>query len=87
MTHNIYYPQQNKPKMISVTTNYDCKWQVKGMTEYKFAKKKLFNCQRGKEVKKVLNGYTVGYNLRGKFYSLSRIKEMIEPVEEIFCPF
>lgn len=57
------------------------------MTEYKFAKKKLFNVKRGKEVKKVLNGYTLGYNLRGKFYSMQMIKELVEPIEKIICPF
>ena len=73
--------------MLTISTTYDCKYQVKGMTEYKFAKKKLFNTQRGKEIKKVLNGYTIGYNLRGKFYSMQRIKTMIEPVEKNICPF
>ena len=73
--------------MISITINYECKWQVKDMPEYQFAKKKLFNAQRGKEVKKVLKGYTVGYNLRGKFYSMKAIKKMIAQVEEINCPF
>ena len=47
-----------------------------------------YDCkQRGKEIKKVLNGYTIGYNLRGKFYSMQRIKTMIEPVEKNICPF
>lgn len=73
--------------MISITNTYDCKYQIKGMPEYQFAKKKLFNMQRGKEIKKVLNGYTVGYNLRGKFYSMQKIKTMIEPVEKFICPF
>ncbi len=73
--------------MISITATYDCKYQIKGMPEYQFAKKKLFNVQRGKEIKKVLNGYTVGYNLRGKFYSMQSIKTMIEPVEKFICPF
>lgn len=73
--------------MLSITTNYDCKYQIKGMPEYQFAKKKLFNVKRGKEVKKVLNGYTLGYNLRGKFYSMQMIKELVEPIEKIICPF
>lgn len=73
--------------MISITVNYNCKWQVVDMPEYQFAKKKLFNVKRGTEVKKVLKGYTVGYNLRGKFYSLARVKKMIKPIEKINCPF
>lgn len=73
--------------MTTISVTYDCKYQVKGMPEYKFAKKKLFNTQRGKEIKKVLNGYTIGYNLRGKFYSMQKIKAMIEPIEKNICPF
>ena len=73
--------------MICISKTYNCKWQIKGMPEYQFAEKKLFNVQRGKEIKKCLNGYTIGYNLRGKFYSLAAIKSMVEKVEEIQCPF
>ena len=73
--------------MLTISKTYKPKWQIKGMPEYQFADKKLFNVQRGKEINKVLNGYTLGYNLRGKFYSLSAIKNMIERIEEIECPF
>jgi|688.fasta_scaffold1851605_2 hypothetical protein len=73
--------------MISITINYSEKWQIKGMSEYKFAKKKLFNTKTGKEIKKCLKGYTIGYNLRGKFYSMSSIKLMVERVKKTDCPF
>jgi hypothetical protein len=73
--------------MICISETYEAKWMVGVMPEYQFAKKKLFNVKRGKEVKKVLKGYSVGYNLRGKFYTLKQIQKMIKPVEKIECPF
>ena len=73
--------------MIYISNTYEAKWMIGEMPEYQFAKRKLFNVKRGKEVKKVLRGYSVGYNLRGKFYTLEKIKKMIKPVEKIECPF
>ncbi len=73
--------------MICITSTYNSKWQIKGMPEYQFAKKKLFNAKRNREVKKVLKGYTVGYNLRGKFYSLNAIKKMVVRIGDKDCPF
>ena len=73
--------------MITISTTYNTKWMIKTMPEYQFAKKKLFNVKRGKEVKKVLKGYTIGYNLRSKFYSLESIKKMICEVETVELPF
>ena len=73
--------------MICISSNYDSKWQIVGMPEYQFAKKRLFNVKRGKEVKRVLKGYTIGYNLRGKFYSINSIKKMVEKVTKEDCPF
>lgn len=45
--------------MLTISTTYDCKYQVKGMNEYKFAKKKLFNTQNKNNI--TYNGCSLPY--------------------------
>ncbi len=55
------------------------KWIIKGYPNYVISHdKKLYNIKTGIELKKkVKGGYTVGYNLNGKFKSLENIKPLI----------
>lgn len=61
---------------------YRIKWRVQGFENYAFAEnRKLYNLTTGNEVGKVLKGgYTFGYNLKGKFYSLKKLKPLITKV-------
>jgi hypothetical protein len=44
--------------------------------EYGFTRGgKCFNRKRGKELKQVLQGGSIGYNIRSKFYTISRLKK------------
>ena len=43
--------------MICISSNYDYKWQIVGMPEYQFAKKRLFNVKRGKDCGRFINTY------------------------------
>lgn len=67
----IYDPHSRKIHKI--------RWHIRGFDNYGFAdNKRLYNLTTGFEVKKVLKGgYSQGYNLRGKFYSLKKIKPLI----------
>lgn len=62
-------------------------WQIEGFPAYGFGKdKRLYNLQRGREVRKVLKGYTLGYNLAGRFYSLNQIRPLLRK-PETYCPY
>ncbi len=55
------------------------KWQIVGIENYCFAKNnKCYNRTTGFEVNQVVKGgYTLGYNLGGKFYSLKKLKLLL----------
>jgi hypothetical protein len=57
------------------------KWQIIGHQNYGFAaNKRCYNLTTGFEVRQVVKGgYTRGYNLGGKFYSLSRLRPLLRP--------
>ena len=74
--------------MITISANYDLKWVVKNAPEYQFTScKKLVNVKRGTIVRKVLNGGSIGYCLRGKFVSLKALKSQIELIKKDKLPF
>lgn len=52
--------------------------------EYKFTKhKECFNAKTGRRIKQVSNNGSIGYIIRGKFYSLTKLKShLIKPKKE-----
>lgn len=48
---------------------------------------RLFNLKRGKELKKVVIGTTIGYCINGKFQSLKTLRTKLKKVEDVYCPF
>ncbi len=74
--------------MITISKSYDLKWQLKNFPHYKFSScGKCFNTKRGKEVKRVLIGYTQGFCINGKFRSLKQLRNELVKIEIINCPF
>lgn len=74
--------------MIVIHKHIIPKWQIANHENYVFASdKKLYNISRGKEVKPVLKGYTIGYNIAGKFMSRKQIKPMLKKYKDNYCPF
>ncbi len=74
--------------MITISTTYDLKWELSFAPEYKFSKcGKCFNTKRGKEVRRTLIGYSVGYYIRGKFYTLNTLRSKLELIKKVYCPF
>jgi len=71
-----------------VSVNYVVIWEVENMTEYKFTKEGIcINTQRGKIIKKVSKNGTIGYNFKSKFYSLSKVKMMMQKIKTNNLPF
>ena len=74
----------NRKTFYDRTTGRDThlKWFINGQPNYCFAEnKKLYNRTTGFEVKQVLKGgYTRGYNLKGKFYSLKKLRPLLRKI-------
>ena len=55
---------------------YIPKWKIKGFDNYGFLEdKRLFNYKTNRFSKKVVRGYSVGFNLDGKFYTIKQMKD------------
>jgi hypothetical protein len=72
-----------------ISKNYDLKWQLSFAPNYQFSScKKLFNVQTRREIKKIVNGGSIGYCIKGKFYSLTYLRNYIEKIpQKKYCPF
>lgn len=74
--------------MISISTNYELMWMVNFAPNYQFTNDGIcINTQRGKIVRRVLIGYSVGYCIKGKFYTLEKLRKSLTKIEDNFCPF
>jgi len=72
---------------ISITTTYNLVWRYLE-SDYYFTKcGKCFNVKRNKELRCVLNGYSKGYTLNGKFEALQQISKKLIKVLDNKCPF
>ena len=74
--------------MDSISVNYALKFQVKFATHYKWTEcKRLFNCKTGREIKKTLNGGSIGYWIQGKFITLANLAKEVELIPKQEMPF
>ena len=75
--------------MIEFIVTYKSKYRLKSNTNYVFSNCGLcFNLKSGKLVKQITKGYTIGYLINGKFYSLQVLKKDLEIIpKKEFCPF
>ena len=61
---------------------------LKDYPEYKFTKcKKCFNTKTGRQIKQVTSKGSIGYNIRGKFISLSQLRNQLIKITKDKCPF
>lgn len=62
--------------MILITVDYTLIWYLDFNKNYGWTNcGKCFNIKRGKELKQVMQGGSIGYNIAGKFYTLSKLKK------------
>jgi len=74
--------------MITISKNYDLIWHIDFANEYQFTKcKKLINTHRCIEVRKIVNGGSIGYCIRGKFYSLTYLRTHLQKITKQQIPF
>lgn len=74
--------------MNTISVSYAVVWQIDFAPEYKWSNcGKCFNSKTGKQIKQVYKSRCIGYNVRGKFYSLTRLRKHLVKIKEINCPF
>jgi hypothetical protein len=75
--------------MNSISISYALVWRLDFAPEYQWDKDgNCYNVQRGTKLKKVYQSRCIGYNIRGKFYSLRFLRMHVEkiPISEVL-PF
>lgn len=70
-----------------ITTKLLCKYRLRYFPEYVFHKDRCFNSKTGREIKQVYNNRCIGYNIRGRFMSLKKLKEQLEIIPKEITPF
>lgn len=74
---------------ITISNTYNLTHQINGYEHYKVSPcGKVFNCQRGKEVRRILVGSTSGFCIEGKFKSLKQLRKLLVKIpEKEYLPF
>ena len=74
--------------MNSISINYAVYWELDFSTEYKWTKcGKCFNFKTGRQIKQVYKSRCIGYNIKGKFYSLTKLRNHLVKIKNHDCPF
>lgn len=74
---------------MRITLTFSCKWQLDFDTDFVFLERHNFlvNRKTGKILKQVMKGGSIGYVIKGKFYSLTRLRQSLVKIEKQDCPF
>jgi hypothetical protein len=74
--------------MTTITESIVFKWKLDFANHYKWTTKaKLYNCKTMREIKKTVNGYSVGYWINKKFWTLKVLQKHLIKIEKENCPF
>lgn len=74
--------------MLNYQTNIIPKWLIKNEPNYFVDdKNKVYNFKTGKPLQMQLKGYTKGYYLSGKFYSLIKLRPLLIKIKKEKLPF
>jgi len=74
--------------MITISKTYTIKYEVSFAPEYKFlSNNECYNSKTGRILRKVLNSGCIGYIIRGKFVSLTKLRSNLIKPKDTDCPF
>jgi hypothetical protein len=74
--------------MSRVSISYTVYWESDFAPEYKWTKRrKCFNTKTGKQLKQVYQKRSIGFCIRSKFVSLTRLREHLRKIEKEHIPF
>lgn len=75
--------------MYTFSITYTCKYQLAFDSNYKWSTcGKCFNAKTGRLIKQVMKGGSIGYVIKGKFYTLKFLRKQLELIpKDDYCPF
>lgn len=74
--------------MNTISVNYTLVYQLKFANQYQWtADGKCFNVQKGTQLKQCYNAGCIGYNIKGRFYSLKYLRTQLEKIPINILPF
>lgn len=80
------YNQQHQ--MIIISKSIVFNWKLDFTDLYKWTTTgQLYNTKTMREIKKTVNGYSVGYWINKKFWTLRNLKKHLVKIEKEICPF
>jgi hypothetical protein len=74
---------------MRITLNFTCKWTLDFDDDFVFVERFNFlvNLKTGKILKQITKGGSIGYVIKGKFYTLAKLKLHLIKIEKKDCPF
>lgn len=74
--------------MGSISVNYTTKFRLSFAHNYEWTScGKCFNVKTGRSIKQVYNNGSIGYCIKGRFYSLKYLRSKLERTPKQSCPF
>ena len=74
--------------MITITKSIVFKWKLDFSDLYQWTTTgKLYNVKTMREIKKTVNGYSVGYWVNKKFWTVRNLRKHLVKIENERCPF
>jgi hypothetical protein len=74
--------------MHTFTVTYSIKYVIDFADHYVFNKhRECYNLRTGRRLKKVRKGGSIGYVIKGKFYSLTALRRHLIKPKDSDCPF
>jgi hypothetical protein len=75
--------------MTNITIKVACKWRLKYAHNYIFdSQGNCYNSKTNRKLKQCYQSRCIGYNIKGKFKSLSFLRDQLEKIpQKDFCPF
>ena len=75
-------------RSVRISISYSVEWCIKNHPKYGITKNGIVvNLATGKILKRTLKGYTIGYYIKGRFQSISKLRGMLEKIPADECPF
>lgn len=74
--------------MDYISVNYAIKYELSFAPEYIWTENNIcINCKTNRQIKQVYNSRCIGYNIRGKFYSLKYLRDYLQKPIKTELPF
>jgi len=74
--------------MIRVSKEYDLIWEFVECPYYQISRcRRIFNTRTGKQLKRCLNGGSIGYWVAGRWVGESTVNQHVRKIQDIEVPF